>query len=53
MLAWPGLAAQVHGVLATLTLDLYGIGLCAKTNVDELLNFTMQQVGMPRPGGPR
>lgn len=36
---------QVHGMLAAVTLDLKGIGLCAKTNMEELLRFTMQTVG--------
>lgn len=38
---------QVHGVMMAVTLDLAGAGLCAKTNLEELFNFTLQKV---RPG---
>ncbi len=49
---------QVHGMLAAVTLDLKGIGLCAKTNMEELLRFTMQTVrgscrGLLLPGAAR
>ncbi|GLC63393.1 hypothetical protein PLESTF_000031500 [Pleodorina starrii] len=35
---------QVHGVALSVTLDLAGIGLCAKTNLEELFNYTMQKI---------
>ncbi len=40
---------QSYGVLTSLTLDLAGVGLCAKTNLEELFNFTIQKVGCTRP----
>ncbi|GLI64033.1 hypothetical protein VaNZ11_007171 [Volvox africanus] len=35
---------QVHGIGMAVTLDLAGIGLCAKTNLEELFNYTMQKI---------
>ncbi|MEW5296934.1 MAG: hypothetical protein WDW36_000180 [Sanguina aurantia] len=35
---------QVTGTLAAVSLDLAGIGLCAKNSVDELFNFSVQRL---------
>ncbi|EFJ52490.1 hypothetical protein VOLCADRAFT_102987 [Volvox carteri f. nagariensis] len=35
---------QIHGVSMAVTLDLAGIGLCAKTNLEELFNYTMHKL---------
>ncbi|GIL71927.1 hypothetical protein Vretifemale_2372 [Volvox reticuliferus] len=35
---------QVHGVGMAVTLDLAGVGLCAKTSLEELFNYTMQKM---------
>ncbi|GIL45737.1 hypothetical protein Vafri_2896 [Volvox africanus] len=35
---------QVHGIGMAVTLDLAGVGLCAKTNLEELFNYTMQKI---------
>lgn len=39
---------QIHGVTKAVTLDLAGVGLCAKTNLEELFNYTMQKVAEHR-----
>lgn len=38
------LVLQAHGLVSMLTLDWAGIGICAKSNIDELFNFTIHRM---------